>query len=381
MVNTPDLSTIINSMTTDLEAELNVSIPLVGKNFLRALINSQASKLRSYYLAVADVQRNVFPDIAYSEALGGTLERFGRVKLGRNPFPAVASKYAIQVTGTPGAVIDSSTTFKSDDSALNSGILFVLDTTYTLSGLGVTTLRSLYTGLDSALDIGDTLTATSPISGIDSIVTVISEVVEPSDAETLEDYRDKIIQSFRLEPQGGAGADYRLWSADVQDVRQVYPYAKSGFPNEISLYVESTVGNGVPSGALLLEVESAIEDPTVDRPSRKPLTVFNIDYNAIEPQIIDINISGAVDFTTDIKTAIETAMELALSDVRPFVGSIDVVADKNDIFDVNKIVSIILAANPGSVFGTVTMEVDSIALSTYTFTGGEIPELNAITYV
>ena len=64
-----------------------------------------AAQLKLLYLTAARVQKNVFPDLADPELLGGTLERFGRARLGRDPFPATQGTFELSVTGTAGSTI------------------------------------------------------------------------------------------------------------------------------------------------------------------------------------------------------------------------------------------------------------------------------------
>ena len=123
MTRIPTILELYNDIISDLETEMQVRIPLVGRYFLRALAMVQASKLKLYYLAIASVQKNIFVDTADSEADGGTLERFGRVKLNRNPFTAIQGQYTLEVVGSIGAIIKSETTFKSNDENVNSGKL------------------------------------------------------------------------------------------------------------------------------------------------------------------------------------------------------------------------------------------------------------------
>lgn len=386
MVSIPTFQELYTSILADLEAEMNITIPTFGKSYLRALAAVMAAKLWLTYKTLGNVQKNTFVDTADPESMGGTLERWGRVKLGRNPFPATAGQYTVLVTGTTGAVIPSQTTFKSDDSSLNPSKLFILDNAFTLDGINEITLRALETGLDSKLAIADTLSATTPIALVDSTATVIAEIIEPKATEDIEDYRAKVIESFRLEPQGGAGADYRLWSAEVQGVKQSYPYATSGQVAEVDLFIEATIadstdGKGTPSVLLLNSVRDNIELPTATLPARKPLGVYQINYLPVTPLNVNINIASFTGLTVDIENLIENAIKSHLDNVRPFVDSIDVLADKNDIFDVNQIISIILEARPGSVFGAVTLNVNGSPVSTYTFSGGEIPYLNNVTFV
>ncbi|HYG50089.1 MAG TPA: baseplate J/gp47 family protein, partial [Flavobacteriales bacterium] len=273
MITIPTLQQLNTSIKTALETAYGIVIPTTGKSFLRALVAVQAGKLKEFYLAVANTQKNIFPDTADPESLGGTLERFGRVKLGRNPFPAVAAKYQVTITGSNGVVIPALTQWKSDDDALSPGIVFTLDNPFTMPGTsGTIQLRSLTPGLEGKLNISDKLTITAPIANIDSKVTVQSEITAPQAAETTEEYRTAILNSYRLEPQGGAGGDYRIWAADAQGVKTVYPYAKSGATGEIDLYVEAKIADsidqkGTPSNAMLTAVKGVVEfNPDITLP-------------------------------------------------------------------------------------------------------------------
>jgi hypothetical protein len=395
MTTIPTIAQLYNGILADLEGQYNITIPLFGKNFLRAIASVQAAKLKLSYLFLAKVQKNIFIDTADPESIGGTLERFGRAKLGRNPFPAQAAQYEIRVTGTVGAIIgtvDAPATFKSNDDSLNPGILYVLDVPYTLvSTTDYITVRALTAGLDGQLNINDKLTATAPIALVDSLATVYSEVIEPLSAEDLEAYRAAGLNSYRLESQGGAPTDYRLWAQDAQGVAKVYPYAKSGYSNEINLFVEAVAadsddGKGTPSQAILDAVEEVIEfnpDTTLDllERGRRPLGVFEVHYLPVTVKEIDITITGFVGITAAIQALILDALTEAINDIRPFVAAADILSNKNDILDTNRIISIILNQQPGSVFAGITLEVDSVSVSTNTFINGDIPHLNSVTYV
>jgi len=386
MIDIPTTQELFDSIKSALETELNITIPTTGKSNLRAFCAVQAAKLKLTYLAIGKVQKNIFVDTADPASQGGTLERFGFVKLNRYPFPATAGEYLVNVTGTTGAIIPNGTTFKSDDDSKNPAQLYILDDGHTMAGSSDQILvRALETGLDSQLDPGDTMTATTPLNGVDQIGSVYSEFTEPVAAEDIEEYREKAINAYRLEPQGGAGADYRLWADEVQGVAESYPYVVAGNSSQINLFVEATIADstdskGTPTAAILAGVETAVEDPTVDRPGRKPLGVFLVNYLPIVVKTIDIEIASFTGIDAALEATILSAMTDALAEVRPFIDSIDVVADKNDIFDTNNIINIVLAAAPGSVFGAVTLKVDAVSVSTYTFDNGEIPFLNSITY-
>jgi len=391
-VTIPTLNQLYTDILGQLESELGITIPLFGRNFLRALAAVQAAKLKLIYLMIGDVQKNIFVDTADPEAIGGTLERFGRVKLGRSPFSAQAGTYTVDVTGDIGAIIKASTTFKSDDDSSSPSMLFQLDNEYTLTGSSDTIdLRALEGGLGSKLSILDTLTATAPIANVDSLVTVSAELIAPLSAETIEDYRAKAIEAYQLEPQGGAATDYRLWSADAQGVAKVYPYVKQGFAGEIELFVEateidSTDGKGTPSVTILNDVESVVEfDPDTTKPlnerGRRPVGVFNIDFNPITVKEISIEVTGYQNLTPEIQTSIDNAVEAFVKTVRPFVDAADVLANKNDILSINNLTFIILQAEPTSIFTSIDLKVDAVSVPTFTFDNGDIPHFNPVTYV
>jgi hypothetical protein len=398
--NIPTLQQLYNDIKSNLESELNITIPLFGKNFLRALAAVQAAKLKLYYLAIANVQKNIFVDTADPEAIGGTLERFGLVKLGRLPFTAQPGTYDVTVTGTIGAIILANTTFKSDDSSLSPGKLFVLDNNYTIvAGVNTIQLRALETGLESTLSIGDGLTATAPIANVDSGAVVTAEAITPLAAENIEDYRDKAIEAYQLEPQGGAGADYRLWSKDVQGVQQSYPYAKTGFSNELIIFVEATIadstdGKGTPPQTMLDNVWDGSVDPAtgviefdpditkpLDERGRRPLALFDIDMQPVTINEIDIIITNYQGLNATKQTSIFNATEAGLAEIRPFVDSVDIVANRNDIFSIFIASFIVQQAEPGSIFTAIVVNVDGVPTPSNQFILGNIPHLNSITYV
>lgn len=390
MRNIPTLNELYTDIISDLESQYSATISLVGKVFLRALAMVQAGKLKLFYLAIGLLQKNIFVDTADSESIGGTLERFGRIKLGRNPYPARAGVYVLKVTGSIGAIIKASTTFKSDDSSLNPGFLFVIDNDYTLvATTDYITVRALTIGAESKLALLDTLTSTSPIALVNNPVTVYSITTEPLAAEDIEAYRLAIINSYRLEAQGGAATDYRLWSADAQGVRFVYPYAKSGAVCEVDLYIEATVadstdGKGTPSAQLLLDVEAVVDrspDTSLDanERGRRPLQVI-VHYLPVTIKTVDIVITGFTGITNDQKTLLLNAITDSVNFIRPFIDAADDLVNRNDTIDNNKIIGVITTQIPGAIFSSVTISVNGVVVSIYNFTLGNIPYLNSITY-
>jgi len=387
MINIPTISQLYNDILADLQTEFNATVSPFGKSFLRAQAAVQAAKLKLFYLAIGDLQKNIFVDTADPASQGGTLERFGLIKLGRNPFTATQAQYNCTVTGAMGAVIPAQTLFKSDDSSLNPGYLFILDTAYTMpSGTGTIILRALTGGTISSLNISDTLTATAPIINVNSGAVVGSVAVSPIDAETTEQYRAKALQAYRLNPEGGSSADYRLWGSDAAGVQQIYPYTASGLPNEINVFVEailadSTDGKGTPTSTILTAVSNDIATDPITGKGRKPLGVLAVNVAAIIINNVDITINSGGTITTAQQALITAALTQAISTIRPFIPGADAITAKNDILSTNNIINVILNTIPGLIFSSVTLDINSTPETSYVFDLGNIPYLHSVSYV
>lgn len=388
----PTITELYTDIRSDLATRLNINIPIFGRVVLNAIAMVQAGKLKLFWLAIARVEKNIFIDTADPESAGGSLERFGRVFLGRERRAAIQGQYVVSVTGTVGAVIAAGSLFKSDDTATSPGILFQLDVQKTLSSASDTmTLRALTAGPDARLQAGDTLTSTSPLINVNDQVTVSSETVVPTAQETVENYRDEAIRSVQLEPQGGAASDYRQWSDDVAAVRFVYPFATSGQCGQIDLFVEanqadSTDGKGTPTATTLTDVESVVDfDPDTTRPQnergRRPVNV-SVNYLAVTPQDVVITVNNPVNIDTDTQATILTDLRTVINDVRPFVAGADSIINRNDVLSITLIITTIQnALTGGQSFSGVTVTVAGNPLTTSTqFFNGDIPFLQTLNF-
>jgi len=385
----PSLNDLYTSIKQDLKNKLGIT-SFVGKTVLNAISLVQAAKLKIYYLSLSFVYKNIFVDQAVSVQKGGSLERFGKVKLNRLPYPATAGEYKLAITGSVGATIRAGTTFKSLDSSTNPDKLFITNINTTLIASPETIeIRALELGSTAQLESGDELQVTAPIENIDSFANITAVTTIAADAESFEEYREKVIESYQTEPQGGSKTDYRLWSADVSTVRYVYPYVRDSYAGEINLYIEayeddSTDGHGTPTAATLSDVETVCNfDPDTSKPlnerGRMPMGVFNVNYLVISPLPVDVTITGLSDVS--YLTEIEAQIKEFLKDIRPFVGGADnpndINKDKLYLTDIQGIVRDIIGFN--ATFSAVEMTVDSVNYTIYQFENGDIPYINSVT--
>jgi len=147
---------------------------------------------------------------------------------------------------------------------------------------------------------------------------------------------------------------------------------------------DSIDGKGTPTAAILLDVEEVCEqspDTTLTdaERSRRPLGVINY-FLPVTPLDVDIEIVGFSGITVAQQSLLLSALTSMLSSVRPFIAGVDSLATKNDILDKNKINAVIYSQIPGAVYTGLILTVNSVVLDTYTFSAGDIPYLNSVTY-
>lgn len=371
----------------EIEARLRASIdtqfgntPGLDRRVLNAITGVLAAEFKLLYIATALVQKNNFPDTADSELVGGTLQRFGRVKLERNPFPASQGVFTVNVTGQAGGVIAQGLIFRA-----NNGELYTTEQTVTLSGTnGVITVRSVNGGSNVLLAVGETITATEPIVNVNSEGTVATVDTAPQDAETLEQYRALVLQAYRTEPQGGAAADYRVWATDAQGIARVFPFAGDQ-AGVLNIYAEGTNTSKVPETSTLDALTAVLnQDPDTTKPlsqrGRRPISAWDLNVLAVTPISINVTINGLQDRSTTVVNTIQSALRSYFETIRPHVGGAD---DPNRILDTVRLGEIVQAITnsllPGNFFDSVTMQINSNTVTSRRFVNGDIPVLGTLT--
>lgn len=390
MKQIPTIKEIITNISGDLRSKLNLTIDYLKKT-LDAFALVLSAQFHLAYLYLRDIQDNIFPDKATTADQGGTLERQGAIYLNRPPFPDSVGTFNVSVTGVAGSVLRANLTFKSNDDSLNPGQVYILDSEYILTGVSdVIQVRSIGSGVAYNLNVNDELTITEPIIGVDKTVIVTEVVVQPKAGESVELYRQAILNAIQLEPQGGSRADYRQWSSDAQGVRFVYPYVRDLDASVIDLYVEATLidstdGKGTPGASILEEVAEVVEmDPDVTKPinerGRRPMQA-DVQVSAISLIPVDIIITDLNDDSTSVRTSIENSVIDFLYDVRPFMSGADLRRNKNDVLYSGKVQSVVTdALINGNFFSVLTMDVNGNTENSFVFTLGNIPYLRTLTF-
>jgi len=352
-MNIPTISELYTDCLQDLESQLGVT-GFLTKKTTKVFAAVYAAKQKLQYIMLAKIAKNIFVDTCDEV----TLERFGRIKLNRGRRVATQGVYVATATGTIGGVISSGTTF-----ADTNGKLFVVDTPVTLTTTSIQlTIRALEGGLDSALTVDQKITSTSPILNVDSEITINSITVSPLNAETVEEYRQEILLSFRLEPQGGAVVDYYIWGKEAVDVKNIFPYTDAT-AGSITIYHE---------GGISADVENIIN-------TKKPITAWSVTVLPATNLALSISISGLNDNSAEELTKITLAMEAYCETIRPYVGGLTNPNAVNDTARVTEIYGIVAAAiNDNNYFSSISMSIEGNVMAEYQFTNGEYPIFNGI---
>ena len=371
----PSTSTLYSNILSNLQTQLGITNPIVKKTFLIPLAAMWAGVMTVWYKTLAQVQANIWVDTCDDT----TLLRFGYIILARYPYQAIQGQYSCFITGTSGTVIPAGTVWKADDTSASPGQLYTNDSPYTIPSLStpVIVLRALTGGTIAQLAIGDTLTVTAPIVGLNNTATVHIETVTPIDGELLSDYRTKVIEKIQLIPGSWSAVDYRLLGVEVAGVRQIYAYTDLTTGNTVDVYVEGTTYGAIPSASstVVTNVQTAIA-PDV------PLGVHTVNYASSNTNIIAVNVvvTPYPALSSAQQSLITTALVDFINTVRPFIASADTIASRNDIISAYNLFPVISSVIPGVPFSGVTFTVDTVAATTYQADLGNIPYCNSVTF-
>jgi hypothetical protein len=241
------------------------------------------------------------------------------------------------------------------------------------------------------LSPGEKLYFVSPLGNVKK-ETEITEVIQDAiDDETEADYRYRVVNRYRIQPQGGSLSDYRIWGMEVSGVLNVYPYNDDNSPAGVLIYVSGNPAvyqNRIPSGALLIAVgKSCTYDPETGKANRKPVSAIidplkNETYTNVKPIVVkqfDIYINGltgiaALEFSQSVKTPIK---EYFLSR-EPYIRGLSDDNNKTNLISKNNVSSVVdqVAISLKSEFEGITMtRNNNQSISSDTLGMGELAAL------
>ena len=380
------------------EHEFNTQLRILPKSFIKILCKVFAGVFIVSYKLVGWYFLQMFPETAdWQEVtiLGVRLRPL--VKLGvlfgvGEPLVGVQWQGVIAVDVlTPGSVLYSGTQLKSSV----TGKLYITAETKTLLK-SKETIPVVCTEIGTAgnLEKDDTLNFVNPY-GFIKTEAVVSEVARVGlDNELESSYRRRVVNRFRMQPQGGALADYRIWASEVPGVLNVYPYNDKEQPGGVLLYVSGipdVYADRIPDGGLLKKVgEACTYDPETGKATRKPLTAMldpknDGSYSNIKPVVVvifDVSITGMSGIASaDFAQVVKPALQNYFFDRDLYIRGLSDDNNRTNVVSKNHVITVVnqIAVSVKAVFETAEIQKNGSVTTLYTLDNGELAKLGTLT--
>jgi uncharacterized phage protein gp47/JayE len=209
----------LREINSRIQADLIAELAAIGESLLRhSVIKVQgkvyAGTAHGEYGAIQNAKDQLFILTADEEHLEKHGAEYG---LPRNKgTKAIGTAIAI---GTTGLIIDAGRRLQS-----LTGNIYIIDNAVMLvAGTANITFTAETVGIDYNEDAGTILSFISPISGINSTVTVDANAVTGGgDVEEVEVYRLRLLNRKRTAPHGGALFDYINWALEYSGITRAW---------------------------------------------------------------------------------------------------------------------------------------------------------------
>jgi len=302
------------------------------KNVTNAFSKALAPEVKLMEQYTVDAARQGNPKEADSNKDSdiGSLQDWGIIKLNRVEDAPTAGTYELGLTGT--GTVAAGTQYVNQD----TGFVYLVQTETIITTIGDVVVKSADFGLEVALDVGTELFSVQKIPGINNPGIVNVELIAPLAGEETEEYREDILQSFRITPRGGAKGDYVVWGDEIVGVRRVYPYSGPGL-GDITQYVQEikTVGNpqGEASPAIVTEVD---DNATLKQPMTATLSLTTV--SIIRKQYF-VGINNLSD--DDQKPLIQQIVDDYFDQKELFLDGVDIENEREDIISKAELMALV----------------------------------------
>lgn len=396
-LQTPTTKQISDNIIAQLEASLNQTIPLLPKSFLRVLAKALAGvfvllyKYGGFMFLQIFVRTASASDTTVNGQIVNPLTEWGRLIGVGDPAPATNAELLIDIP-----VENQTGVLPSNTQLVNTtnGVTYITIGAVTLNAPTVqATIRAASdqaggggAGAIGNLDPGAIVSFANPLANVARNAVVVSQTVTGADGESIDAYRERIIDRFQKRPQGGAYADYEQWGEEPSGIINVYPYT-SDCPGQVDVYVEATPESsgdpdGIPTAAQLQEVLDSIELDQDGRATRRPANALANTF-PITRTGFDIRVTGLqVDNLASVQASITQAIEEYFLEREPFIEGLSILPRRDRITRsaVGGVVDDIVSAN-GGIFSSVILSQGGVNVELYALGIGEKAKAATVTFV
>lgn len=290
----PTLAELVDRIESDFISRLSLNGAVLRRSLVRVLARVLAGASHMLHGHLDFLSRQLFPDTSEDEFLIRQGLLFGVER--------TAAEFAtgdVDLTGTNGSVIPAGTVLLRSD-----GAEFVTEDEETISsGTATVTVTASLAGADGNCDEATTLSLESPIAGVDTAGSVASGgIAGGTDQESLEDYRERVLERMRSAPHGGASTDYVAWAKEVAGVTRAWVYPlQLGAGTVVVRFVRDDDASPIPDAGEVEEVQDYID-------ARRPVTAaVTVVAPVAEPLDVEVSI-------TPDNSATRAAVEAELED-------------------------------------------------------------------
>ena len=393
----PTVADINETILAQLEADLNESVPLLPKAFLRV---------------VAKVMAGVFI-LVYKYAGFTALQSFVRTASGKDTVINGQTVSPLALWGRLIGVGDRSPATRAilrvNVSVKRQGGTLPLGTALVNNATRVVYLTQAAVALDADdvlvdvrasgdaaetggagaqgnVAVGTELTFANVGSNVDSIATVTAVLAVAADRESEAHYRGRVIDRFQKRPQGGAPADYELWGEEPAGIVNVYPY-RSDHPGQVDVYAEATPdssGNadGIPTQLQLDQVEAAITLDVGGVATRLPVGPV-VTVRPITRTAFDVSVTGIVGVANpvQVRADIESALADYFKSRAPYIAGLTI-PPREDRISAAAVAGVVddIVGVAGGLFSAVQVFRAGGRIDIYSLGIGEKAKLGNVTY-
>jgi uncharacterized phage protein gp47/JayE len=253
----PTLQEIIDRIETDFKNRIENADSFLRRSVLKVMSRVFAGVVHLVYGFLQYQKDQLFLSTADTDNIELQAAEFGIRKTA-----AVSATGSGTVTGTTGKVIPAGTKLSSP-----TDNVYLVDTSVTLAaGTGTLAFTAEVAGADSNDTAGITLSFITPITGVNTSVTVSSAgITGGTDEETPDSLRDRGLTRKRQPPHGGAEFDYENWALEVSGVTRAWSFPQYMGDGTIGLaFVRDNDTNPIPNATQRAAVRSYIvshDDP------------------------------------------------------------------------------------------------------------------------
>lgn len=303
----PTLQQIIDRIKGDFKSGLSLQA-ILRRSFLDVMSKAFGGASHTLHGHVDfGINNKFFPDTG-DEA---TVIRWGSIYgLPRNE--ATFAQLTIDLTGTIGGTVVAGTIFvRSDGQEYTLDEEVVVPASSTAQG----TITASDAGAIGNMDIGDTVSLQSAVSGVESSASVVATVTEGDDEELLSDYRTRVLERLRFPPSGGTANDYIAFAKTVTGVTRVWVLPGHLGEGTVGLtFVEDNEDPIIPDAAKVQEVQDAVS-------ALKPVSA---DLFTFAPTELEMNPEIKLKpNTSEVQAAVIAELEDLLSRTAQVRGAID----------------------------------------------------------